>query len=76
MRVVSQDTLHVGVGRLATASGLLGLLLFHLNPGFHDLVLVRGNDARFVQGLLDSLGVRDLDLVPNLLELWIKMLDQ
>lgn len=76
MRVVPKNTHHVRVGSLAAAPGLLGLLLLHLGPRFDHLVLVGRRDAGFLQLLLDILRPRDLDLIPDLLELVIEVLHQ
>lgn len=66
----------MGVSRLATAPGLLDLFLLNLGPHLDNLVLVRRRDARFLQLLLDGLCIGDLDLVPDLLELAVKVLDE
>ena len=76
MRIVSQNTHHMGIGSLPTAPRLLNLLLLNLRSRLDDFVFARRRDPSLVQLLLDSLLIRNLDLLPDRTELVIERLVQ
>lgn len=76
MGVVSQDTHHVGIGRLSTSSRLLHLLVLDIGSRLDDLVLARRCDTGLFQLLLNSLLIRDPDFIPDLTELFVKVHNQ
>ena len=73
MRVVPENARHVSVGGLATSAWLLGLFGWCNDPGTKHLVLVGGGDAELVQFLLHYFDIGNFDLIPDLLELVVKV---
>lgn len=76
MRVVSQDTSHVRISGLSTATRLLGLPGGRNDPRPNNLVLVCGRDTELLKFFLHLIRVRNLDLLPDVLELVVKVLDE
>lgn len=66
----------MGVGRLAAPPRLLDLLLLDLRPHLDGLVLARGRDTGLLELLRHGLLVGDLDLLPDLTELIVKVLHE
>lgn len=63
----------MSVGGLSTSAWLLGLLRRRNDARAKHLVLVGRCDAELVQFFLHYIHIRNLDLVPNLLELIVEV---
>lgn len=76
MRVVPQYASHMDISRFPTSSGLLDFLMFDHWPCIEILVLARRSNTRLFELLRHGVIIRNLDLLPNLAELRVKMLDE